>query len=198
MKGISFKLIGITAGAAAVIGAGNVSAHAATVQWNPQNTVVSATLASGSSLVMTDNRGARVTCTTVTSNVKAPIGGNAAVAGTVNTSGTAAPPSITSCTNTVFPSASTTVTASGQWLFTATSASAVNASQASSVVSIGGLCRITVSNAAIASNAWNNTTHQLALNSGASFPISESGFCDGATSATISGTLQLPSSVTIA
>lgn len=194
MSGTYRMLIGIVAVTLMALGLGSVSANAATVQWSPQNTVESATLASGTSLVLTDNAGSTVTCKTVSGNVEAPIGGNAAVAGTVNASGSAAPPQFSNCTSN---RGSASVSASGQWLFTATSSTSVDASQASAKVTVAGLCTITVSNAALAGNTWSNTTHQLTTNSSASFKISESGLCDGATSATMKGTLQLPSAVTI-
>jgi hypothetical protein len=191
----SIKLLGLAAVTAVALTAFVGVSSAFAVAWSPQNTVEPASLASGSSLVLTNNKGNTVTCNTVTSSVEAPIGGNAAVAGTVNSSGAATPPSFTNCSSNL---GSASVSASGQWLFTATSATSVDASHASSSVSIaGGICHITVSNAAVAGNTWSNTSHQLALNSGASFPISESGFCDGATSAKMSGTLQLPTAVTI-
>lgn len=178
---------------------GAVAAQAAeAVQWNPQNTVEPLTLASGTQLVMTANTGVTVTCNTVSGNVQAPVGGNPAVAGTVDSSGAPAAPTITDCTNSLAPSAATTVTPSGQWLATATSTGSVDITQASATVTISGMCTITVDNAAVAGNAWDNGTHQVTANSGASFPISESGLlCDGANSATLSGTLQLPAEVTI-
>ena len=191
----SIKLLGLSAVAALALTAFVGVSSAFAVQWNPQNTVEPASLASGSSLVMTNNKGNTITCTGVSSNVLAPIGGNAAVAGTVNSSGASAPPSFSGCSSNL---GSATVTGSGQWLFTATSTTSVDASHASATIKIaGGLCTITVSNASAAGNTWNNSTHQLTLNNGASFPISESGFCDGATSAHQSGTLQMPSAVTI-
>lgn len=191
-----FKLAGLLAAPLIGLGMGSASALAATsVQWNPQNTVEPATLASGSSLVLKDNAGNTVTCNTVNSNVEAPTNGNPAVAGTVNSSGAAAPPQFTNCTSTL---GSASVTNSGQWLFTATSTSSVDASQATSKITIaGGLCTMSVSNAAVSGNSWSNTSHQLTLNNTKSFPITESGICDGATSATMQGTLQLPSTVTI-
>lgn len=194
MRHLSIKLAGLMAVPLIGLAMGSAAALGATVQWNPQNTVEPATLASGSSLVLTDNRGNTVTCNTVSSNVEAPINGNPAVAGTVNSSGAAAAPQFTNCSSNL---GSASVTNSGQWLFTATGTSSVDASQATSSVNIGGFCTIKVSNAAVSGNAWNNTTHQLTLNNSASFPISESGLCDGATSATMKGTLQLPSGVTI-
>lgn len=195
MRHLPIKLAGLVAVPLIGLGMGSAAALAATVQWNPQNTVEPATLASGSSLVLTDSAGNTVTCNTVTSNVEAPINGNAAVAGTVDSSGAAAAPVFSNCSSNL---GSASVTNSGQWLFTATSTSSVDTSQDTSSISIGGgLCTITVTNAAVAGNTWNSATNQVILNSSASFPISESGLCDGATSATIAGSLQLPSTVTI-
>ncbi|WP_406688256.1 hypothetical protein REH65_16695 [Saccharopolyspora sp. ID03-671] len=180
---------------------GAAAAQAATaqaVQWNPQNTVEPITLAAGTQLVMRSNTGVEVRCGTVSGNVLAPTGGNPAVAGTVDRAGAPAAPTITNCTNTLAPSAATTVTASGQWLATATGTSNVDISQASATVNISGVCSIRVDNVSVPANGWDNGTHQLTANSGASFPISESGLlCDGGTSATLSGTLQLPTEVTI-
>ena len=180
---------------------GSAAAQAATaqaVQWNPQNTVEPITLASGTQLVMTANTGVEVLCDVVNGNVQAPVAGNPAIAGTVDSSGAPAAPTITGCTNSLAPSAATTVTPSGQWLATATSTGSVDISQVSATVTISGMCTITVDNAAVPTNGWDNGTYQLTANSNASFPISESGlFCDGATSATLSGTPQLPAEVTI-
>lgn len=187
-------------GAAMVVGtflAGSSAAQAAAVQWNPQNTVEPLTLASGSQLVMRSSSGLEVRCSTVGGNVLAPTGGDSSVAGTVDSAGNAAPPTFTNCTNTLIPSATTTVTASGQWLAKATSTTSADISQASATVNIGGICQVKVSNAAVSGNGWDNNTHQLTANSNGSFPISESGLCDGATSATLAGTLQLPTDVTV-
>lgn len=198
MRALPLKVIAVAAATFAALAVGSASANAATPQWNPQNTVEPATLATGTTLVVTDNVGNTITCSTATGNVKAPVSGNAAVAGTVDANGNAAPPQISNCTNSVSPSSPTTVTASGQWLFTATSTSTVDASHATVKASIGSLCTITVSNATITGNAWSNTNHTLTSNSTQSVPISESGFfCDGATSGTLKVTLQLPTAVTI-
>jgi hypothetical protein len=169
---------------------GAAAAQAATaqaVQWNPQNTVEPITLVSGTQLVMRANTGVEVRCDVVNGNVQAPVGGNPAVAGTVDSSGAPAAPTITDCTNTLAPSAAT-----------ATSTGSVDISQASATVTISGACTITVDNASVPANGWDNGTHQLTANSDSSFPINESGLlCDGATSATLSGTLQLPAEVTV-
>ncbi|RRO15140.1 hypothetical protein EIL87_17920 [Saccharopolyspora rhizosphaerae] len=200
MRTAGRKAAGVALIAAFSLG-GAAAAQAATaqaVQWNPQNTVEPITLASGTQLVMRSNTGLEVRCSTVSGNVLAPTGGDPAVAGTVNSAGAPAAPTFTDCTNTLAPSATTTVTATGQWLSTATSTSSVDISQASATVNISGVCTVEVDNVTVRGNGWDNGTHQLTANSGESFPISESGFlCDGGTSATLSGTLQLPSEVTI-
>lgn len=189
--------VATVAAALALLGAGSVPAIAAeAVQWNPQDTVEPVTLASGSELVITGDTGSTVTCQTVTTNVMAPVNGDPAVAGTVDSSGNAASPMITNCTNSLFPLAETTVTTSGQWLATATSTSSANISNASATVDIGGLCTVTIENVSINDNAWSNNSHQLKANSNGSFPISQNS-CDGAATATLSGTLQLPDEVTI-
>src|SRR5947209_4975052 len=195
----SIKLMGIAGATALAFSAFVGVSSAAAVSWSPQNTVEQATAASN--VVLTDNKGNTVTCTSLTngsnnSYVKAPVNGNAAVAGTVNSSGSAAPPQFGGCSSNL---GSASVSASGQWLFTATSTTSVDASNASSkAVIAGGACTITISNASAPGNSWSNSTHRLTLNSNDTFPISESGFlCDGATSAHESGTLQLPSPVTI-
>ncbi|GAA2359990.1 hypothetical protein GCM10009854_43660 [Saccharopolyspora halophila] len=194
-----YRTLGAAMIAAFALAGGSVAQAATTqaVQWNPQDTVEPVALASGSELVMRSNSGTEVRCGTVDGNVLAPTGGDPAVAGTVDSAGNPAPPTITNCTNTLMPSATTTVTASGQWLAAATGTTSVDISQASATVDIGGVCEITVDNVAVPGNGWDNGTHQLTANSNESFPISESGFCDGGTSATLSGTLQLPSEVTI-
>jgi hypothetical protein len=194
------KLLGMLAVAAFVAAAFVGVSSAAAASWSPQNTVEQSTIPSGGSVVFTDNRGSTVTCTSLTngttnSYVEAPVGGNPAVAGSVNSRGSAAPPQFGGCSSSL---GSASVTASGQWLFTATSTTTVDGSNASAKILIGGgLCTITISKASIPNNSWSNTSHQLTANSSASFPISESGLCDGATSATQKGAIQLPSTVTI-
>jgi hypothetical protein len=191
----SIKLVGLSAVAALALTAFVGVSSALAVQWNPQNTVTSTSLAAGTKVVMTDNVGSTVTCSTVNGFNLAPVGGNPAVSGTVNSSGSPAPPVFSNCTSSL---GSATVTGSGQWLFTATSTTNVNQSNASATIRIaGGICTITMTNVSIPNNTWSNTTHQLTSNSGASFPIHESGFCDGATSSKVSGISQSPSSVTI-
>jgi hypothetical protein len=191
----SIKLLGLTAVTAFALTAFVGVSSAFAVQWNPQNTVESSSLAKGTSVVMTDNVGSTVTCSTENGFTLSPIGGNPAVSGTVNSSGAAAPPVFSNCTSSL---GSATVTGSGQWLFTATSTTNVNETNASATIKIGGgLCTITMSGVSIPNNTWSNTTHQLTANSGASFPIHESGFCDGATSSKVSGVSQAPSAVTI-
>jgi hypothetical protein len=136
-----------------------------------------------------------VTCNTSNGFTLAPVNGNPAVSGTVNSSGAAAPPSFSNCTSSL---GSATVTASGQWLFTAKSTTSVDESNASATIKIaGGICTITMSNVSIPGNSWSNSTHRLTSNSNASFPIHESGFCDGATSSTVTAVTQSPSAVTI-
>jgi hypothetical protein len=200
----SIKLMGIAGATALALSAFVGVSSAAAVSWSPQNTVEQSTVASGSKLVFKDNKGFTVTCTSASngstnSYTEAPVGGNPAVAGSVNSRGQAAPPQFGGCTNSLLPSDPTTVTASGQWLFTATSTTTVNGSNASAVINIGnGACKITISNASAPNNSWSNSTHQLTLNGNDTFPISQSGFfCDGATSGSQSGTLQSPSTVTI-
>jgi hypothetical protein len=191
----TIKLLGASAVAALAMTAFVGVSSAFAVQWNPQGTVEPTSLKAGTSVVMRDNVGSTVTCNTSNGFTLSPVGGNPAVSGTVNSSGQSAPPTFSNCTSSL---GSATVTASGQWLFTATSTTNVNQSNASATIKIaGGICTITISNVSIPNNTWSNSTHQLTSNSGASFPIHESGFCDGATSSTVSGTSQSPTAVTI-
>jgi hypothetical protein len=191
----TLKMLGLTAVAALALTAFVGVSSAFAVQWNPQGTVEPTSLKAGTSVQMKTNRGATVTCNTSNGFTLSPIGGNPAVSGTTDSAGNPAPPSFSNCTSSL---GSATVTASGQWLFTATSTTNVNESNASATVKVaGGICTITMTNVSIPNNTWSNSAHTLTSNSSATFPIHESGFCDGGTSATVTGVSQSPSAVTI-
>src|SRR5881392_2592755 len=95
----TLKLLGLSAVTALALTAFVGVSSAFAVQSNPQNTVTSTSLKSGTSVVMTDNKGSTVTCNTVNGFNLSPIGGNPAVSGTTNSSGAPAPPTFSNCTS---------------------------------------------------------------------------------------------------
>jgi len=198
------KAKGIAAVGAMVMGLAVYSTTAfAAVSWHPTDTNEPVT--AKTNIVFTDNRGNTVTCTSTNgSNALAP-SSNPSVAHTTNSSGTAAGPVFSGCSNS-FGLSGTSVTCSNSWNATARTSTSVDISNVACNISLGGgICVIhagtSTSPVTVTGNGWNNTTSQLTANSNSSFAVSESGFCDGATSATESGTVQIgssPGSVTIA
>jgi hypothetical protein len=199
VKGIA--MVGM---ALAAVALSSTDAFAA-VQWNPQNTVepVSVVALNGNTyLQFTDNKNNWVRCTSTSGTyAEAPTNGNAAVAHTTNSSGTSAAPSFSGCTSNL---GSASVSCSTSWNITAQTTTSVDVSNVSCTITITpfvGSCTITMSNQSVSGNTWDNTTSTLTANSGQSITISETGtVCDGATSATETGKVQVGSpagSVTI-
>ncbi len=181
-------------GAVVAVSLGVVSSASAAI-WDPQNTNVTGT---STNSVLTSATGATVSCNSASTSLRA-VGDLATAQGAHN------PVAYSNCTNSIFGGV-TTVTTSGTWTFTATSTTSVDARVVSdtgapvAVISNPGGCTITVHGpVSIPNNGWNNTTHQLEINSAVSFPVTQSGLCFGAvgTSARLSGTFTLPNSVTI-
>jgi hypothetical protein len=167
----------------ALFGAGSASA----ANWDPPNTP----LTGHGSLTLTTNSFGTVSCT-VHMTVKST--GND-VATTVNAAGTAdAPPVFSSCTSTL---GSASVISDQPWVATATSTTAVDVTGNATITLGGGICRITVASASVANNTWSNTTHVLTANPAGTFPISESGLCDGGTTGSMTGSVTFPSSAII-
>jgi hypothetical protein len=167
------------------------SASAAT--WDPQNTTVTGT---STNTKLTDTNGNVVSCTSADTSLRA--------VGDLSTAQGASPVNFSTCTNSILPSATTTVTTAGTWTFTATNATtvdatAVNPSGPVATIHIGGICTITVpSPVHIPANGWNNTTHQLTINSAVEFGLTKTSLCLGvASGGSLSGTFTLPSSVVI-
>lgn len=193
---LSGRIKGIAlAGVALAAVAFSTSDVFAAVSWSPQNTVepVSVVALNGNSyLQFTDNKGNWTRCTSTSgTNVESPGPGNSntAVAETVNSAGTATqPPSFSGCSSNL---GGASVSCSTFWDATATSTTSVDVSNVSCSISIGGICTISMSNVTVKSNTFDNTTSTLTANSTQSFPISESGLCDGATSATETGKIMV-------
>lgn len=181
------------AGALCCMLAGPLTAQAAGCTWSPQNTIEAARLVNN--LVFEDSKGNTITCTSVSFSLVAPTNGDASVAHTVDSSGNPAGPVFSGCTNTV-TGGTTTVTCSQSWYFTAQNTTTVTLSNAACTISTGGgICQILAGTSTnpltVTGNTWSNTRSQLTFNSMATFSISESGVCDGATSASLSGSLQV-------
>lgn len=172
---------------AAMVGASSASA----LTWSPLNT--NSGPASGV-LTLTTNRGASVRCT-YGSNAIARGTAPQTLAQTSNSAGTVAPPTWSSCSNSISPLVSTTVRSSSAWNLIATSTTTVDVTNGNAVISIGGVCTITATAVTVRGNGWvNGPPARLTANSAASFPISESGFlCDGGTTATMSGSVSISS-----
>lgn len=163
---------------------------ASAANWDPQGTVN----AFHGNLTLTTNAAGSVSCT-VTGFVKA--GGS--LANTTTSSGNLAPPVFTNCTNNIASGSTTAVVATSSWGAFATSTTAVDVlGQAHITISQFGtvLCRISVS-AAVANNSWSNAAHTLTANSASSFPVTESGACDGGTTGTMAGVVGFPASMII-
>jgi hypothetical protein len=174
----SIKMYVIAAVALVTVASGATSAAAA--NWDPANT----NLAGSGTLSLATNSVGSVTCT-ITITIRST--GNDLATST-------APPTFDNCgSNIANP---TVVTSTTNWTLTATSTTAVDLASSFGVNIGGGLCSMTLG-AVIANNNWSNTLHALSFNFAQSFPITEHGFCDGGTSATMAGTVQFPSSAII-
>jgi hypothetical protein len=163
-------------------------AGATAANWDPVNTVVDGqgTLTIGTSSSLS------IMCT-ATIRAKST-GGD--VLQTVNAAGTAAPPTFSDCTDTVF--GATTVTASTPWSATATSTTAVDLTNLNvDFNTLNGSCTLSWDNVSLANNVWSNTGHTLTFNSSTSFPVTSSVFCPSVSTMTISGTVNFPATTTI-
>jgi hypothetical protein len=179
---MSFALVALMAMA------GAVGASAST--WDPQGTVVHG----HGTLRLITNTGAFVHCT-VTLNTKA----SGDLATTTDAAGNPAPPTFSACSNSISNLATTTVTGTIPWTATAASTTAVTVTGGADIkIELFGatICTITA-HALVSSNPWSNTAHTLTANSSQSFPIAESGSCDGGTTGSMSGDVTFPSSAVI-
>jgi hypothetical protein len=199
----SIKVFGLALLAALSLTA-MASATAGAVTWNPQNTN---TGPGTGTLTLTTNGAGSPSVTCSVANTYALASG--AVATTTNAAGTAAGPGWTGCSNTISASLRTCVSSSSAWTLTAASTTAVNVTNGNAVIELRSpgtatcstgtvICRITAASVTVNTNAWSNATHALTANSSTSFPITESGICDGGTRGTMAGTVTFPSAVTIA
>lgn len=178
--------LGMALAIAAVVLASGLVDAAASGTWSPQNAV-----GKGSgTMTLTDNKNNWARCQ-VSFYLEAPTSGNASVAHTTDVNGNAGPPTFSSCTSNL--STVTSATCSTPWDFTAVSTTSVDMSNMTCTYDLQtiGTCTIGYTNVSLPNNTWNNSTGQLTINSADSFPISESGVCDGATSAAYSGVLTI-------
>jgi hypothetical protein len=167
------------------------------VQWNPQRTAAGPFTGTKA---ITTGAGNPITC-----GISGYIFATGAIATTSNAAGTATPPTFSSCTNTINRGLLTCVTASSAWTFTATSLTTVDESNVNFVIRLvsgstcatAALCTITASSVTLTGNAWSNATSLLTENRTIRFAITETGLCDGATTATLPGTITFPRTVTI-
>jgi hypothetical protein len=164
----------------ATVALGVSSAPAA--NWDPANTNFAGV---GPSFTLTDNAASPGTVTCKLTVTFRSTGNTLAVS--------PAPPVFDGCSSNI--ANLTTVHSSVNWTATATSTTSVDLT-GSLVATIAGVCTITAS-WAVPNNTWSNTTHQLTLNSATAFPITEHGFCDGATSGKLSGVITFPSNTII-
>lgn len=186
------KAIAMAGLALAAVALSSTDAFAA-VQWNPQNTVEPVSILSlngNTYFQFTDNKNNWVRCTSVSMYLEAPTNGNPAHAHTVDASGNTAPPAFSGCSSNL---GSATVTCTTSWWIDAASTTSIDVTNVSCSINIGGICTISFSNVTIKGDVWDNATSTLTFNSTQSFSISESGLCDGATSATFTGKLQVGS-----
>lgn len=168
------------------MGGGHATALAS-VGWTPTNTVVQVT----GSISLRDNVGNTYSCSSMSNGttntyIEAP-SSNPSVAHTVNQAGSAAPPVFGGC------GSGTALTSSTSWNLAIVTTTDVDASNVTLKVNLNsGICVISAGSStspvSIPGNTWSNANHTLTWNSASSFPISESGLCDGGTSATLSGT----------
>jgi hypothetical protein len=168
----------LVSGVALFAAVGVSSASAA--NWDPQGREVSATLATGTTSSLTAG-GATVTCTGVDTRL----------ATTVNTPNVATtthgihnPVQFTGCTSFGGPA---DVTTFGTWSFTAIDTTTVTGAATNGASAIATIqptaitgCVVSIFGADIPNNDWNNTTHNLAINNQATFPVSANASCLGA------------------
>jgi hypothetical protein len=175
---------------AAMVGASGASA----ANWDPANVTVPIS----GTMTLTTSTGGTAMCSLTNTFVRSA-GGDLAV--TTDSAGTPRGPQWTACMNGIAPILSTTITSTtgtaGAWSMTATSTTSVDLTGVNLTVALASLCTISAMNVSIASNTWSNTTHTLTFNSTATFPIVESGICDGGTTGRISGTFSFPSSAVV-
>jgi hypothetical protein len=189
----SLKMYGSAAVAALVttVALGAVSASAA--NWDPPNVQQ----AGSGALTLTTNTGASVSCTATVRTIAGPASD---LATTVNSGGAAAGPVFDTCTTSLAPGVHglVSVDAPGAWRATATSTTTVDVTAPGVTITIGSLCTIHVGDVNVPNNTWSNASHALTANSGASFPVTETGFlCDGGVTGRMAGTVTFPASAII-
>jgi len=185
------KMTGLSAMAAlSLMASVGVSAGSAAT-WDPQGTAITAT--NVGNVVLDDNAGHHITCTTSTVNLRAT--------GSVATASPS--PSFTGCSNDVIGGA-TTVTTGATWSFDAVSTTNVTATVSSGTAATislaGGICTITVPGPiTIPNNSWTNASHQLHISTATSFALNQSAGCFGAVGSrgVLTATYRLPTSAVI-
>jgi hypothetical protein len=186
MKALRYLVCGVAL--AASVGASSASA----ANWTPTNTTVHGTQVGTGRL--TTNLGGVIGCTGGTTDLRA----NSATPTVASTTAAANPVQFTGCTALGFAA---TVTTHGTWDFTAVNTTTVNATARPSVA--GGIvativttvpaCTVTVGEATINGNTWNNAATTLTTNGASPFAISTTEAC--ATVFGTSGTLHTVFSV---
>lgn len=188
------KSKGIAAVGAMIVGLVAYSTTAfAAVSWHPAGT--NEAVSAKTNIVFTDNLGNTVTCGNTTgTNALAPTS-NPSVAHTTDNNGNSHGPVFGSCTNS-FGLSPTSVSCSLSWNITAVTTTSADVSNVACDISLGGgICVIhsgtSTNPISVTGNTWSNTASTLQANSNSSFTITESGLCDGAKSATESGTVMV-------
>src|SRR5260221_14796647 len=97
---VSKKFKGFAIAGTVLAGLSMFSSNASAVayNWSPQSTVEPISLVT-TSLTFKDNKNNTVSCNTITASAEAPVAGNASVAQTTNSSGTATAPAFSNCTS---------------------------------------------------------------------------------------------------
>jgi hypothetical protein len=173
MKGLRYLMCGV----ALVASAGASTATAAT--WDPVNSNISTT--NVGSLTFTAG-GASYTCNTVTLTLRAASG----TASVAVAQGTHNPVAFSNCTSFL---GSATVTTTGTWQFTANSTTSVTMAAVGATVlqmrfHAVPSCTINIPGFDLPNNTWSNSTHQLTLNSTATFAVTSTAGCLGAVGST--------------
>jgi hypothetical protein len=179
----------VMVGAALIASLASVSSASA-ANWDPQGVARTATAGTTS---LTTSNGFTVSCTQADATLTAS--GHVA-SGPAPTFGGV-------CSG---PLSGPVVTTFGTWHFTAVSTTSVTATAtagpngAVAQIHFSSGCTITVpGDVTITGNTWNNATHQLTVNTNASFPITSNAACFGlpGSSGSMHATFQLPSDVII-
>jgi hypothetical protein len=183
--------------------AGAVASSASAVTWDPLNTNVGP--ATGVLTLTTNGAGGgSITCSYGSYLVARSA--SPSVANTTNSAGASAGPTWSGCSNTISAALRTCVTSSSSWLLSATATSLVTMSNINMVIDLRSpgtatcnpptgtvICRMVISSASVSSLNWTNgPPSTLTMNSASSFAMVQTGICNGATRAVLSGSVRVP------